>query len=150
MERPLALLLRPHPFMVDQMSKFLEGVGFQPLRTPKPSELGGLQGRALAVISLAVNSEAPLSIAQAYAAGRGCPIVRATLFTGLAARDSAQRGLDAELGTLGLKLVQLAPGLKLGPKDAPYATPSDLSGAPGDALAAWLRQVGELGAPAKG
>lgn len=123
-----AFLMRPHPFVVEAMTSFLRKANFEVKRVTSTTDVDGTAGGRLGVISLAVNAEASLSIADAWkqwqASCRGEPV----LFSGLAARESAQLGLDAELGRSAPRLVSARPGLVLRANEALYVTPAELTG----------------------
>lgn len=138
-DRPIAFLLRPHPFLVDTMSRYMESIGFTPLRSTAAADLAAHASRGLGVISLAVIADAPLTIAQAYATWTKYAPARTLLFSGLASKDSAQTGLSNELGPKAPQLVRPVPGVTLQAGEAPYVVAADLAGAAATTLTDWLK-----------
>ncbi|MFO0599951.1 MAG: hypothetical protein U0228_31870 [Myxococcaceae bacterium] len=136
-----AFLVRPHPFVVEAMTGFLKKAQFEVKRVTNAADLDGVAGSRLGVISLAVNAEAALSISEAWklwqATCRGEPV----LFSGLAGRESAQLGLEAELGRGAPRLVSPKPGLTLTAQQAPYVTPNELQGSSSGALEELLARL---------
>ncbi len=127
--------------MVDAVSRFLDAAGFNPLRGATAAQVAAHGGQGLGVISLAVMSDAAVSVAQAYRTWTQHGSPRALLFTGLAGKDSAQLGLTAELGSSAPRLVRPTPGAILEPGEAPYVLAPDLSGEAAVTLTDWLTQA---------
>jgi hypothetical protein len=122
-----ALMLRPHFMIYEDMCAWLKSSGIEP-QACELSEIKGKRNVSLGVISLAALSSATVTIKEAYKAFRSVHRDLPVVFSGLGRIESAQLGLQAELGTETPTLV--APFLNakiVAPTQALYVTKDSLT-----------------------
>ena len=137
------LLLRPHDFIVDDMSAWVRRLGHEPIRFRSLEQLDQTDptGVVAGVISLAVSSDVKASVREVLIAARARVPQLPILLTSLSSLEKARPTIELELKGLGITAHGADAAVAWGsPAIALYTPAADLKGAGEAALTAAARK----------